>query len=89
MGIEISQNMGRDSYESGYYLPIIERNTSIPVSRVKNICTLRDNQSQSNIEIYQGESFLVKNNIRLGDFTIDVPRGPAEKETAGIRFTTI
>ena len=87
LGVVTTKVMGYNNFETGYFLPIIERNTSIPVSRVESVQTLHDNQRQLNIEIYQGESMMVKNDIRLGEFLVDVPPGPAGKETAYIRFT--
>ncbi len=64
LGIETSHQYG-GHIESGHYLPLIERNSSVPVSRVKTVVTLHDNQSQVLLKIYQGESRLVKDNIEL------------------------
>jgi molecular chaperone HscC len=87
MGVEVTKEMGHGKFESGYYMPVIERNTPIPVSRVENMCTLFDNQSCVNLKVYQGESYLVKNNILLGSFGVEVPPAPARKETLNVRFT--
>ena len=68
-------------------LPIIHRNTTIPVSRLKRVQTIEPNQTQLKVEVYQGENRHVKNNILLGELTISgIPHGPAGQEI-DIRFT--
>lgn len=87
LGTDIAQNVGNDQYEAGYYYPIIERNTPIPVSRVESFHTIKDNQKVIEIDIYQGESRLVKNNLKLGELNIKVPPAPAGRETVDVRYT--
>jgi len=55
----------------GIFTKIIERNTSIPVSRSQIFTTARDNQTQVDIYILQGERALASDNISLGKFTLD------------------
>lgn len=43
LGIEIAVEFG-GKLESGHYLPIIERNCVVPVSKVKRVFTLQDQQ---------------------------------------------
>lgn len=86
LGIETSVEFGRQ-VESGHYLPIIERNCTVPVSRVKSIVTVRDNQTQVLVRIFQGESRLVKDNIYLGELTLQVPPRKAEEVELKVRFT--
>lgn len=85
MGIEISQRVGKDR-ENGHYLPIIERNSTVPVSRVKTVSTVDDFQDSVMVCIYQGESRLVRDNIALGELDIPVPpqKGPVDLD---VRFT--
>ncbi|MFF2527523.1 Hsp70 family protein [Brevibacillus sp. NPDC058079] len=59
-------------FEDGHYLPIIERNTPIPVGKVKRLYTVNDNQTTILTEIYQGESRRVENNIKLGELKVEV-----------------
>lgn len=73
--------------EPGHYLPIIERNTTIPVSRSQTVCTSRDNQTRLDIKILQGESRLAGNNIELGMISIPVPAASKGKEAAEITYT--
>lgn len=69
------------------YFPIIERNTPIPVSRVERVQTAYDKQKQVNVDIYQGESRRVENNLKLGELTITVPPAPAGEQKIDIRYT--
>ncbi|NLZ48014.1 MAG: Hsp70 family protein [Clostridiales bacterium] len=87
LGTTISVKKAHGHYESGYFLPIIERNTVIPVSRVETLYTVYDNQTMINVEILQGESRLSKDNIYLGELNIPVPPRKAGEEAVDIRYT--
>ncbi|MDO7927544.1 molecular chaperone HscC [Pseudomonas sp. KFB-139] len=86
LGIETSNRFGT-SIESGHYLPIIERNSVVPVSRVRTVQTLSDNQKHVLVKIYQGESRLVKDNIALGELDIPIPPAKAGEVELNVRFT--
>ena len=73
--------------ESGYYYPIIERNTVIPVSRTETFYTCYDGQSKLVVEVLQGESRLAKNNLKLGEISVVVPKGPEGKESIDVTYT--
>lgn len=73
--------------EDGHYLPIIERNTVIPVSKTHTLYTASDNQSRVRVKILQGESRMAKNNVMLGELSIPVPPGPKGKESIELTFT--
>lgn len=88
LGIQTSQQLGGNDRMNGLFLPIIERNTVVPVSRSQDVVTVVDNQLQLLIDVYQGEARLVKDNIPLGQFLIDMPPGrPAGRTGANVRFT--
>lgn len=72
---------------SDLFMPIIERNTTVPVSIEKEIATAADNQTQLLIKVYQGEQRLVERNIYLGELLVPVPRGPKGREQARVRFS--
>ena len=76
-----------DSLESGYFDPIIERNTVIPASRTKKYWTVRDNQRSVSVDVMQGESRLAKGNLLLGRLTVPVPPRPAGEESITVTFT--
>jgi molecular chaperone HscC len=86
LGMSISKRLGLERRD-GYFLPIINRNTTIPVSRVQRVQTTEPNQTRLAIQVYQGENRRVENNILLGEFTLtNVPSGPAGQEV-DVRFT--
>lgn len=87
LGTEICVTKQGGYKEPGHYLPIIERNTVIPVSRTHRVYTASDNQSVIRVSILQGESRFAMNNVMLGDIEIPVPIGPEGKEAADITFT--
>lgn len=87
LGIAVAIRTGAGEHESGHFAPIIERNTVIPVSRVERFSTVQDNQKTINLEIFQGESRLIKNNIKLGQLQIQVPSAPAGEQSIDVRFT--
>jgi len=62
----------------GYFLPIIPRNTTIPVSREEIVSTVQANQRELLIKVYQGESRRVEGNLLLGELRVTgIPPGPA------------
>jgi molecular chaperone HscC len=86
LGVEICREFGAE-FRDGYFLPIIHRNTTIPISRVHRLATVRPNQTQIDVSVYQGENRRVADNLFLGSFTVEgVPRGPAG-QSVDIRFT--
>ena len=86
LGTEIVVNNGVFE-ETGHYLPIIERNTVIPVSRTQTVYTAHDNQTRVNVKILQGESRMAYNNLLLGELSVPVPPGPKGKEAVDITYT--
>ncbi|MEW4329364.1 molecular chaperone HscC [Rossellomorea marisflavi] len=87
LGTAISKQVGYDQYTDGHFFPIIERNTPIPVSRVERMAPIADQQKTITLEIYQGESRMVENNLKLGSLKVDIPPGPAGKEEVDVRYT--
>ncbi len=50
------------------YVPLIKRNSKLPVTRSEVFGTVVDNQEAVDIEVYQGEDPDVRNNILIGKF---------------------
>ena len=69
------------------YLPIIERNTVIPVSRTKEVRNVYDNQKQIKIEVLQGENIHASENLHIGEIIVDIPKGKAGEIKANITYT--
>ncbi|MBQ4583197.1 MAG: molecular chaperone HscC [Oscillospiraceae bacterium] len=86
LGTEIVANNGVFE-ENGHYLPIIERNTVIPVSRTQTVYTAHDNQTRVNVKILQGESRMACHNLLLGEVSVPVPSGPKGQEAVDITYT--
>ncbi|QWF15133.1 molecular chaperone HscC [Lysobacter capsici] len=74
-------------YTSGVFSPIIHRNSTVPVSRVERYYPTHDGQRQVEIQIYQGESPRVENNVRLGAISIDLPSRRRDENAIDVRFT--
>src|SRR5207245_2031336 len=52
LGVEISKEFGRQRL-GGYFMPIIPRNTTIPVSREETVCTVDPNQREVLVRVFQ------------------------------------
>ena len=87
MGIGVAREMGPERYEAGHYLPIIERNSVVPVSRVQHVTTIRNDQRELEVRIYQGEARMVVDNVYLGTVRFPIPPRPAGEVHADVRFT--
>ena len=61
------------------YVPIIQKNTPIPVTKSEVFYTVMDYQEAVKVDIYQGEDADALNNIELGEFMVEnlskVPSG--------------
>ncbi len=87
LGTDIVVSRAGGYKESGHYLPIIERNSTIPVSKTERLYTASDNQSMICVKILQGESRYARNNVYLGSLEVPVPIGPAGKEAIDVTYT--
>jgi molecular chaperone HscC len=87
LGIDTAMQVGPAQFVPGHFLPIIERNTIVPVSRMQRIFTVRDRQQILSIKVFQGEARLTTDNVALGEFTLEVPLKAAGEAGADVRFT--
>ena len=87
LGIDIARRSGYETV-SGLFSPIIERGTVIPVSRERTYQTMEDGQRQLEINVYQGEHSLVRDNTKLGSYTLRGLRPmPAGEQEVRVRLT--
>lgn len=87
LGTEVVVSKTAGYNEPGHYLPIIERNSVIPVSKTERLYTASDNQTAIRVKILQGESRYARNNVYLGDITVPIPAGPAGRESVDVTYT--
>ena len=87
LGVEVIDHTNNSYNAPGLFLPIIERNSPIPISREKLVTTCYDNQTYVTINVFQGERRHVDENIKLGELKIEVPASPAGKEAISLRYT--
>ena len=70
LGIEMSKELAYGQSEPGYFAPIIDRNTTVPVSRSKLFHTLHPQQDHIEVRVFQGESRLTRDNQKIGEISI-------------------
>jgi molecular chaperone HscC len=88
LGIEIAAQYGPGKLLKGVFKPILERNISIPASRADTFLPIGDYQRELVINVFQGESPEVENNIKLGHIQLPLPRLPLSKHKGvDVRFT--
>ncbi|CAN5221374.1 molecular chaperone HscC [soil metagenome] len=87
LGLSIGKHVSATVTTTGHFDPIIERNTPVPVSRVKTYVPLNAKQKNLELEVFQGEARMVKDNIRLGKLKVALPGGPPEEADVEVRFT--
>lgn len=73
--------------EHPYMSPIVERNTTLPCSRVQRFCTACDNQTKIEMDILQGEHAYAEDNISLAKMSVRVPKNKKGEESVDVRFT--
>jgi molecular chaperone HscC len=85
--VNVAERMPGGSVRSGVFAPVIERNTIVPASRERGFFTMHDGQRAVKMDIYQGESSSVSDNVLLGTLEIPVPPGKAGGVEVICRFT--
>ncbi|MFT4537582.1 MAG: molecular chaperone HscC [Planctomycetota bacterium] len=86
LGVEIVKEFGKQTLD-GYFLPVLHRNTTIPVSREEFVATIHTDQQELLLRIYQGESRRTRDNLLIGELHVsDLPPSPAGLEVA-VRLT--
>ena len=87
LGVGVSELDAGGRQIDGIFSPIIERNSTVPVSKVQSYSPIVDFQTQLNLKIFQGESPRVVNNIALGELQVALPKLKASENAVDVRFT--
>lgn len=74
MGVESMREIS-ESLEDGWFTPIIERNTTIPVSKEETFYSIHEQQTRMRFHVYQGESPKTSDNLKIGELVIEIPSG--------------
>ncbi|MEA5465079.1 Hsp70 family protein [Leptothoe sp. PORK10 BA2] len=78
LGIAAMMDVGMGIPIPGMFSTIIPRNTVIPTSRSEVYSTGSDGQEKVEVEVFQGENAIAKENVPLGSFMIEgLPPKPA------------
>jgi len=67
-------------YSLSQFVPLIRRNTKLPVSRSDVFFTMYDLQEAVEVKIYQGEAADAMDNILLGNYMFNLTKAPAGSE---------
>jgi len=89
LGVAVVMSDGAGNLSDGHFSPIIERNLTVPVSRSKPYFPVHREQRILSLDVYQGESPFVANNVLLGRLEVPVVPGSATPSDAqvDVRFT--
>jgi len=88
LGTQIARRDHNGQVHTGYFHPIILRNSTVPVSREDQFYPMNEQQQKLVIDIYQGENPLVVNNIKLGEISMDLDkRRGTDQNGVTVRFT--
>ncbi|KGI78048.1 Hsp70 family protein [Oleiagrimonas soli] len=88
LGTEVARRDEHGHVLDGFFAPIIHRNSTVPVSREQSFQPIHDHQEKLSLGVYQGESPLVANNVKLGQLDLKLDKRLAAGENnVLVRFT--
>lgn len=87
MGVSVSRELGDGSHSHGHFDPIIERNSIIPISRMKEYYPIDERQSHIEFQVYQGEARMASDNVLLGKLRVPVAGKNLADKRVDVRFT--
>lgn len=88
LGTDVTKWDSAGRRHDGYLLPIITRNSVVPVSREEELWPVAEDQTEMHYNIYQGENPIAEKNVKLGELCVALPPDAkgAERGTL-VRFT--
>lgn len=88
LSLGVAVSAGSHDLHTTYMIPIINRNTRIPVCRSRVFSTSCDDQTKIIFPIIQGEHYLASDNFQIGKFKIrGVPKAAARVEKGVVEFS--
>lgn len=88
LGISTGKELTPGQIVSGYFSPIIERNTTVPCSRAQRFQTFTSAQDTLEVEVFQGEARMTKDNQLLGKLKVTgLSRPHPEVAAIDVRFS--
>ncbi|HEX6813019.1 MAG TPA: Hsp70 family protein [Planctomycetota bacterium] len=88
LGIATSKEFVPGETVNGYFSPLIDRNTTVPVSRARVFQTFHSAQDEIEVNVFQGEARLTKDNHLLGTLKVTGLKRPhPELGKIEVRFT--
>jgi molecular chaperone HscC len=88
LGVEIAHRDQGNHIQKGMFSPLIHRNSVVPVSREGMYFPMAERQAKLELNIYQGESPVVANNVKLGKLEIPInPLLSIQENAVSVRFT--
>lgn len=90
LGVEIAKNLTGSNLETGFFNPIIDRNTTVPVSRSESFHTFHPQQDELLVQVFQGEARLTRDNQKIGQILVNGLRHQPGQKRPGevdIRFS--
>jgi molecular chaperone HscC len=87
LGVDTAERRPDGTFRADVFAPIIERNTVIPASREKRFATIQDGQEKIVFTVFQGESRIASENIRLGTIELPVPPRRRGEVSVTCRFS--
>jgi molecular chaperone HscC len=87
LGVDTAERRPDGTLRADVFAPIIERNTVIPASREKRFATIQDGQEKIVFTVFQGESRIASENIRLGTIELPVPPRRRGEVSVTCRFS--
>jgi molecular chaperone HscC len=88
LGVEVSKRVSATVSTHGHFDPIIDRNSPVPISRVKRYWPTSPSQARVDLNIFQGEGRMAVDNIHLGHLGVALPAfKQADDCPVDVRFT--
>ena len=86
LGIVVSEEVNGHWFRDRFS-PIIERNSPVPVSRVRSYGATSKGQIAIELDVRQGESPVGSENLRLGTLLVRLPPGTRGEAAVNVRFS--